>query len=262
MEIVVCVKQVPETAEADIIIDSSERDVDKLGLVYDINEWDDYAVEEALRIKEKHGGTVTIVTVGSEDSDKVLRKCLAKGADRAIRVTDPKLEVADAYIVAKVLSKVIMNLPYDLILTGVQASDDGYAAIGPAIAEFLGIPSATLAKKIEFKEGFTRIHRELEGGLEEVVEIRLPAVISVQTGINEPRYVSIMGIRKAAQKEIKVMSLADLGLDETEVGRACFWMNVEKMYIPPVVKRTEFLNGSPVEIAEKIIEILKSRGLM
>lgn len=261
MDIIVCVKRVPETAEVDIRIDDSERDIDKTGLVFDINEWDDYAVEEALRIKEKHGGTVTVITVGPEDSDKVLRKCLAKGVDRAIRITDPKLKETDAYVIAKILSKVITKLPHDLILTGTQASDDGYAVVGPALAEFLGIPSATLVKKIEFKNGLVRAYRELEGGLEEVVEIMLPAVISVQTGINEPRYVSIMGIRKAAQKEIKVLSLADLGLTETDVSTACSWINIEKMYAPPVVKHTEFINGSPAEIAEKIVEILKSRGL-
>ncbi|MCS7114870.1 MAG: electron transfer flavoprotein subunit beta/FixA family protein [Nitrososphaerota archaeon] len=262
MEIIVCVKCVPETAEADIRIDSSERDIDKAGLVFDINEWDEYAVEEALRIKEKHGGTITVITVGSENSDKALRKCLAKGVDHAIRISDPKLEGADAYAIARVLSRAIIKLPYDLILTGTQASDDGCAVVGPALAEFLGIPSVTLVKKIEFKNGIAKVNRELEGGLEEVVEVRLPAVISVQTGINEPRYVSIMGIRRASQKEIKVVSLTDLGLNEAEAGAACSWISIEKMYVPPVVKQTDFIKGSPAEIANRIVEILKARGLI
>jgi len=262
MDIIVCVKHVPETAEADIRIDSTGKSIEKTGLVFDINEWDDYAVEEAVRIKEKLGGTVTVITVGSEDADSTLRKCLARGADKAIRVTDPKLEGSDGYAIAKVLSKVIKDLPHDLILTGAQAGDDGYAVVGPALAQLLGIPHATLVKKIEFKNGTAVVNRELEGGLEEIVEVKLPAVLTIQTGINEPRYVSIMGIRKAMKKEIKVLSLADIGLSENEVGEAGSWIRIEKMYIPPVEKQAEFVKGSPDEVAAKIAELLKARGLV
>jgi len=262
MDIIVCVKHVPETAEADVRIDSTGKGIEKTGLVFDINEWDDYAVEEAVRIKEKLGGTVTVITVGSEDADSTLRKCLARGADKAIRVTDPKLEGSDGYAIAKVLSKVIKDLPHDLILTGAQAGDDGYAVVGPALAQLLGIPHATLVKKIEFKNGTAVVNRELEGGLEEIVEVKLPAVLTIQTGINEPRYVSIMGIRKAMKKEIKVLSLADIGLSENEVGEAGSWIRIEKMYIPPVEKQAEFVKGSPEEVAAKIAELLKARGLV
>ena len=226
MDIIVCVKHVPETAEADIRIDSTGKGIEKTGLVFDINEWDDYAVEEAVRMKEKLGGTVTVITVGSEDADSTLRKCLARGADKAIRVTDPKLEGSDGYAIAKVLSKVIKDLPHDLILTGAQAGDDGYAVVGPALAQLLEIPHATLVKKIEFKNGTAVVNRELEGGLEEIVEVKLPAVLTIQTGINEPRYVSIMGIRKAREKEIKVLGLTDIGLSENEVGEAGSWLSL------------------------------------
>ncbi len=262
MDIIVCVKHVPETAEADVRIDSTGKSIEKTGLVFDINEWDDYAVEEAVRIKEKLGGTVTVITVGSEDADSTLRKCLARGADKAIRVTDPKLEGSDGYAIAKVLSKVIKDLPHDLILTGAQAGDDGYAVVGPALAQLLGIPHTTLVKKIEFKNGTAVVNRELEGGLEEIVEVKLPAVLTIQTGINEPRYVSIMGIRKAMKKEIKVLSLADIGLSENEVGEAGSWIRIERMYIPPVEKQAEFVKGSPEEVAAKIAELLKARGLV
>ena len=262
MDIIVCVKHVPETAEADVRIDSTGKGIEKTGLVFDINEWDDYAVEEAVRIKEKLGGTVTVITVGSEDADSTLRKCLARGADKAIRVTDPKLEGSDGYAIAKVLSKVIKDLPHDLILTGAQAGDDGYAVVGPALAQLLGIPHATLVKKIEFKNGTAVVNRELEGGLEEIVEVKLPAVLTIQTGINEPRYVSIMGIRKAREKEIKVLGLTDIGLSENEVGEAGSWIRIEKMYIPPVEKQAEFVKGSPDEVAAKIAELLKAKGLV
>ena len=262
LDIVVCVKHVPETAEAELKIDASGKDIEKAGLVFDINEWDDYALEEAVRIKEKFGGTVTAITIGAEDSDSTLRKCLARGADKAIRLTDPKFAGSDAYAIAKILHSVIKNLHYDLILTGMQAGDDGYAMVGPILAEMLGIPHTTMAKKIELETGMAKINRELEGGLEEQLEIKLPALISVQTGINEPRYVSIMGIRKAMQKEIKMMTLADTGLSEANVGETGSWLKIEKLYVPPAEKQAEFLKGTPEEIAAKIAEILKARGLI
>ncbi|MEM3730969.1 MAG: electron transfer flavoprotein subunit beta/FixA family protein [Candidatus Bathyarchaeia archaeon] len=262
MDIIVCVKHVPETAEAELKIDASGKGIEKTGLVFDINEWDDYALEEAVRIKEKFGGTVTAITVGPEDADSTLRKCLARGADKAIRLTDPKFEGSDGYAIAKILHSVIKNMHFDLILTGMQAGDDGNAMVGPILAEMLGIPHATMVKKIELGAGTAKVNRELEGGMEELLEVKLPALFSVQTGINEPRYVSIMGIRKAMQKEIKVMSLADTGLTENDVGLAGSWLKIEKMYIPPIEKQAEFLKGSPDEISAKIVEILKSRGLI
>jgi electron transfer flavoprotein beta subunit len=262
LDVVVCVKHVPETAEAELRIDASGKAIDKTGLVYDINEWDDYALEEAVRLKEKQGGTVTAITIGTDDSDTTLRKCLARGADKAIRLTDPKFGGSDGYAIAKILHSVIKNLHFDMILTGMQAGDDGNAMVGPILAEMLKIPHATMVKKIELGTGTAIVNRELEGGLEEQVEVKLPALFSVQTGINEPRYVSIMGIRKAMQKEIKVMTLTDTGLAESDVGERGSWSRIEKMYVPPVEKQAEFLKGSPEEVATRISQILKSRGLI
>lgn len=262
MEIIVCVKHVPETAEAEIAIDSSGKGIKTEDLVFDINEWDDYAIEEAVLMKEKLGGQVTVVTVGSEDADKTLRKCLAKGADRAIRLTDKAFDGSDAYATAKILHRAIKDLPFDLILTGTQAGDDGYAQVGGILAGLLGIPHATMVKKIELVEGFTRVNRELEGGLEQVMEVRTPALLAVQTGINEPRYVSIMGIRKARQKELKVLGLSDLGLKEEEVGESGSWITVEEMFIPLVEKEAEILAGGLDAISSKIVETLRARGLI
>ncbi|MEM2454708.1 MAG: electron transfer flavoprotein subunit beta/FixA family protein [Candidatus Bathyarchaeia archaeon] len=262
MDIVVCVKHVPDTAEAEIRIDASGKDIEKRGLVFDINEWDDYAVEEAVRIKEKFGGTVTVVTVGPEDADNTLRKCLARGADKAIRLTDSKVFGSDAYAIAKILYNIIKSMHFDLVLTGAQTSDDGSAIVGPVLAEFLGIPHVTMVKKIEFKDGKAVVNRELEGGFEEMLEVDLPALFTIQTGINEPRYVSIMAIRRAMQKEIKVMTLADIGLSEKDVGEAGSWLRVESLFIPPAEKKVEFISGSPDEIASKIVEILRGRGLI
>lgn len=262
MDIIVCVKHVPETAEAEIKIDATGKAIEKTGLVFDINEWDDYALEEAVRIREKFGGTVTAITVGLEDVDSTLRKCLARGADKAIRLTDTKFEGSDGYAIAKILYSTIKGLPFDLILTGALAGDDGYTMVGPILAKLLGIQHATMVKKIEFDDGVATVNRELEGGLEETVKVKLPAVLTIQTGINEPRYVSIMGIRKAMKKEIKVLGLADIGLSESEVGEAGSWIKVEKMFVPPVEKQAEFIKGSPDEIAARIAEILRSRGLI
>jgi len=261
MDVIVCVKHVPETAEAEIVVDESGKRIRTEDLVFAINEWDDYALEEAVLLKERLGGSVTIVTVGPEEADDTLRKCLARGADRAIRLTDKAFEGSDAYAIAKILHKAIKDLPFNLILTGAQAGDDGYAQVGVVLAELLGIPHAAMVKKIELKEGFARVNRELEGGLEEVVEVKLPAVLAIQTGINEPRYVSIMGIRKAREKELKVLGLRDLGLKEEEVGEPGSWITVEKMFMPPVEKEAEILTGGVDEVAAKVVETLRARGL-
>jgi electron transfer flavoprotein beta subunit len=261
VNIVVCVKHVPETAEADLKIDAQRKTIEERGLAFDINECDDYALEEAVQIKEKYGGRVIAITVGPEESDSTLRKCLARGADEAIRLTDPKFEGSDAYVIAGILASIIQRIPFDLILTGTLASDDGYSAVGPILAEKLNVTHATMIKKVELTDGAARVHRELEESLEEIAEVRLPAVLSIQTGINVPRYVSIMSIRKAMQKEIKVLNLMDTGLDEKAVGEWGSWIHIERMYIPPVEKHTEFLEGTPDEIATKIVEILKARRM-
>ena len=262
MDIIICVKHVPETAEAEIVIDESGRSIRTEDLVFDINEWDDYAAEAAVSLKEKFGGSVTAVTVGSEEADSTLRKCLARGADRAIRLTDKAFEGSDSYATAKIICKAIKDLPFDLILTGAQASDDGNAQVGVVLAELLGIPHATMVKKLEAREELVKVNHELEGGLEEVMEVKLPALLAIQTGINEPRYISIMGIRKAMKKEIKVLSLKDIDLSEEEVGESGSWITVEKMFIPPVVKEAEILTGGVDEIAAKIVETLKMKGLI
>lgn len=260
MDIVVCVKRVPDTSEAEIVIAKDGRRIEERGLVFDINDWDKYAVEEAVRLKEKLGGSVTAVIIGPEAAEDTLRRCLATGADNAIRLTDKAFEGSDAATIARILYQAVKDLKFDLILTGVQASDDGYGQVGPTLAEFLGIPHATLVTRIEIINGKARVHRELEEGLEEVVEVQLPALFTIQTGINEPRYVSIMGIRKAAQKAIKTLDLKALGLTEGEVGESGSKVKEERLFLPPVTKETEILQGSPDEVAAKFAQILKDKG--
>jgi electron transfer flavoprotein beta subunit len=260
MNIVVCVKRVPETADADVSIDKSGKDIDKSGLVFDLNEWDSYAIEEAILLKEKFGGTVTVLSMGGEESNESLRKCLAMGADDAIRLTDPAFNGSDGFATARILSEAIRKIPYDLILTGTQAEDDGYGQVGVVLAELLGIPHAALVNRIEAQDKMMKVHRELEGGLEEVFEIDLPAVLTLQTGINEPRYVSIMGIRKVAKKEIKTFGTSDLSLKPEEVGFSGSNIQLEKVFLPPSGEGAAMLEGKPEEIATKVFEILKDKG--
>ncbi len=260
MNIIVCIKRVPETTEADIFIDKTGKGIDKSGLVFDLNEWDSYAIEEAILLKEKLGGTVTVLSMGGEDTNESIRKCLAMGADDALRLTDPAFEGSDGFATARALAEAIRKMPYDLIFTGTQAEDDGFGQVGVTLAELLGIPHAALVNRIEVQEKKVKAHRELEGGLEEVVEIDLPAVLTIQTGINEPRYVSIMGIRKVAKKEIKVLKTSDLNLKPEEVGLAGSDIRLEKVFLPPVGEGAEMLGGKPEDVATKVFDILKDKG--
>jgi electron transfer flavoprotein beta subunit len=261
MEIIVCVKRVPETAEAEVKIAEGERSIEESGLVFDINEWDNYALEEALLLKERFGGSVTVVTMGPKESDETLRMCLAKGADSAVRLTDERFANSDGYATARILSQAIKGMDFDIVLTGAQTSDDGYAQVGVTLAELLGVPHASLVRKIEIEEGIARVNRELEGGLEEVLEVELPAVFTIQTGINEPRYASILGIRRAMKKEIKVLGLEELGLSEEEVGEDGSKTRLEKLFTPPVERMAEILRGTPEEVSAELTEILRREGI-
>lgn len=260
MDIIVCVKRVPETSEADVTIDQSGKAIKTDDLVFDINEWDNYAVEEAVKIKEEQGGTVTVITLGPEESQDTLRRSLAMGADKAIHLNDPALLGGDPYATAKALHAALKDKPFDLIFTGVQAGDDGYGQVAPILGELFQVPHAAMVTKIDLQGDKARINRELEGGLEEVCEIQIPAVLGIQTGINEPRYVSIMGIRKAKSKELIPVGIGDLGLSAEEVGPGGSLIELQAMFPPPVDKEAEILSGNPDEVSGKIVGILKDKG--
>ena len=257
MDIVVCIKRVPDTSEADIQI--SGDSINTKGLPFDLNEWDKYAIEEAVRLKEKHGGTVTAITIGDEQSEDVLRRAFATGADAAIRISDDVFKGSDAVANAKILAASISVIKHDLVFFGAQASDDGFGATGQAAAAILNLPYASLAVGLEVEDGKARVTRELEAGMNEIVEIPLPALLTIQSGINEPRYVSIMGIRKASSKEIKVFASGDITVNAAETG-AGSGTKTEKLFVPPVLKQTEFFTGSIDEIAAKMAQILKEKG--
>jgi len=258
MNIIVCVKRVPQVQDVDLEIDGSKKDVHKDNLPYFINEGDNYAVEEAVRLKEKPGGTVTAITLGDEDDEEVLRRCLAFGADNAIRV-DPGSLVLDSYVISRILSEVIKGLDYDLILTGVQADDLNSGMVGIMVAEHLGIAHSAVVTDIEVLEDGAAIKVELENGLDEKARIGFPALLTIQTGINEPRYVSVMGIRKASRKEIGVKRVEDLNLSQDDLTPATV---VEEVFLPPETGGGEILEGGPSAIADQIIEIIKEKGVI
>jgi electron transfer flavoprotein beta subunit len=257
MEIIVCVKRVPLTQEVDLEINPQRTDVRKDMLAFSINEWDNYAIEEAVILKEKHGGTVTAVTVGTEEDEEVLRRCLAMGADKAIRVETGGF-FPDGFAVAKILAQVIQGMPHDLVLTGVQTDDFNEGSVGTMVAEFLNLAHAAVVTGVAPEGDRATVRVELEGGVEEVSRINLPALLSIQTGINEPRYVSIMGIRKAAKKELNVVKIEDLGLSQEDLAP---WTTVEELFLPPETEGAQFLEGDPATVAEEILRILKEKGV-
>jgi electron transfer flavoprotein beta subunit len=261
MNIIVCVKRVPETSEAEIAIDHSGKNIRTEDLVYDINEWDNYAVEEAVRIKETQGvGTITVVTLGPGESQDTLRRSLAMGADTAMHLNDPALFDGDPYATALALHAALKDKPFDLLLTGVQAGDDGYGQVGPILAELFNLPHATMVTKLTVKDNIAQVNRELEGGIEEVVTVTVPAVFTIQTGINEPRYVSIMGIRKAKNKELKELSRNDIALAPEDCGSAGSLTELKELFMPPAGKAAEIFKGSPDDVSVKILEIVKEKG--
>ena len=262
MNIVVCVKQVPETAEADLKITPDGRGIVEEGLALQINEPDNYALEEALLLSEQVGGTITIVTLGPDAAEEVLRMSMAKGANEAMRLSDPGFDRGDAAATARALASAIEGTEYDLVLTGCMASDDGHTQVGVALAEMLGIPHATYVTELEVGDGAVTVGRELEGGLIEKLTIKLPCVLGIQTGINEPRYASIMGIARASKREITLKSVSDVGLDASGVGEEGSKTVVLELSFPAVGEGAEILEGTPPEASAKLADVLKEKGFV
>ncbi len=260
MEILVCVKRVPDTAENEIELNRNGTDIERDDLVYSVNEWDNYAVEEAIQIRDRIGGTVTVLSVGDEDSEEVLRREMAMGADQGILLSDPALVGSDGKGIATAIKAAVEKENYDLILTGAQA-DDGAGQIGGMLAAMLDWPYASLVNTIEvLDDKKIKVGREIAGGNQEMNEIDLPCVLSIQTGINEPRYVGIRGIRKVASMEIPVKGIPDLGISPETVGSAGAKVQRLDYFVPDLGEGAEMLEGSVDEILDKLFELLKSKG--
>ena len=248
MKVLVAVKQVAVLGD-EVEFTEDERDVDPDYLDFALNEWDTYATEEALRLVEAAGsGEVVVASVGDEDVEDAMRRCLAMGADRGIRVdTDEKL---DPVQVARALAEVAQGESPDLVFAGVQSSDSVQAATGGALAALLELPSVAVVTKIELGDGKATVHRELEGGLVDIVDVDTPAVLTIQTGINEPRYATLRAIKQAEEKDIDVRQPGDLGEPA---------YRVRKMFVPPKGDGAEMLDGGAAEVAHRIQEIVQER---
>jgi electron transfer flavoprotein beta subunit len=260
MDIIVCLKWTPDTSEADLAIAGDGKDIKKDDLDYDLNDWDRFAVEEAVRIKEKLGGKVTVVSVAPEEAEEMLRESLARGADEAYQVWDEAFKGSDGFAVARILANFIKERPYDLVLTGTLAEDDCAGQVGGMLAAMLDIPSSTLVSKIELQGGAVKFNRELEGGLYEAVEMDLPALLAVATGLNEPRFVSIRAVRKVAGLEIPTVEMDALGLEASQVGAEGSRIEIQSMSLPPEGEGAEIIKGSAEEAAARLAEILKEKG--
>ena len=260
MDILVCVTRVPDTAENEIEVDNSGQDIQRDDLVYSVNEWDNYAVEEAIQIIDRDGGSVTVISVGDEDTEEVIRREMAMGADNGILISDDAFEGSDGRGTASLLKAAVEKGKYDLILTGAQA-DGGAGQVGGMLAAMLDYPYASLVNAIEVVDDKTlKVGREIEGGNQEMNEIELPCVLSIQTGINEPRYVGIRGIRKVASVEIPVMNASALGVSTDSVGAGAAVVKRLDYFVPELGEGAEMLEGSTEEIVDKLIELLKAKG--
>jgi len=260
MEILVCVKRVPDTAENEIEVNRNGSDIERDDLVYSVNEWDNYAVEEAIQIRDKVGGNVTVLTVGDAEDEEVVRREMAMGADNGILLSDDAFKGSDGKGIAALLRAEVEKGKYDLILTGAQA-DDGAGQVGGMLAAMLDWPYASLVSLIDVvDDNKIKVAREIAGGNQEMNEIDLPCVLSIQTGINEPRYVGIRGIRKVASIEIPVHTAGNLGVLPESVGESGAKTKRLDYFVPELGEGAEILEGSTDEIIDKLIELLKAKG--
>lgn len=251
MKILVCMKQVPQK-DAPLKLNESGTWI-REDVSYEVNEPDAYALEEALRQREKHKGEVVVVTAGPARAQQVLREALAKGADRAIHLEDDRFGQLDSYNVARAIAAAVKEEQFNLVFTGLQSDDYGAAQTGVILAELLGWPHATIIMQIEKSDGGIRVKRELEAGYFQFVDIPLPAVLTIQSGINKLRYATLIGIKQAKNKPLRKVTWDEIASSLVENRQ-----KIEKLYIPQKTKKTEFLEGPPAEVAKKLVDKLKN----
>ena len=260
MRVIVCVKQVIDTGAA---LTLKEGQVDTEGLPRVLNPYDEFAVEEAVRIKEQapEETTVTLMTLGPDRFKDTLRKGLAMGADQAVHLLDSAFEGLDCLGVATALSKAIGTLEYDLILCGRQAVDDDMAQVGPAIAVLLGIPFVTVVTELKLSDDRQKaeVTRQIEGG-SEIIEAPLPLLITCQKGLNEPRLPSLKGIMAAKKKEVTVLDAAAIGFDAQTMGAAANRVRETSLVLPPVRKKGIILEGAPEETCSQLVQALRDEA--
>jgi electron transfer flavoprotein beta subunit len=251
MKILVCIKHVPQK-DATLKLNDSGTWI-REDISYEVNEPDAYALEEALRQKEKHGGEVVAITAGPARAQAALREALAKGADRAIHLEDDSFATMDGINTARAIAAAIADEKFDLIFTGLQSDDYGFAQTGVLLAELLGVPHATIIIGIEKTDSGVRLKRELESGFYQYLDMPLPSVLTIQSGINKLRYATLIGIKQAKNKPLKKMTLAEV---QSRLGANL--QKIEKLYVPVKQKKTEMIDGSPAEIAKVLVEKLRN----
>jgi len=251
MKIGVCMKQVP-AKDAPLRINETATWVREGDISYETCEPDNFALEAALQLAEKHGGEVVVISLGPERVRQVIKEGLAKGAARALHVQDDQFYALDPLQMAAALAGAMREEKFDLILTGLQSDDHGYGQTGVLVAELLGLPHATIIMEIQVADGRLKVKRELEAGWFQWIELPLPAVLAIQSGINKPRYASLKGIMAAKKKEIRAVSRADVLPADLAATQ-----ETKKIYVPQKTKKTEFLEGQPKEMAAKLLEKLR-----
>jgi len=250
MIIAVCIKQVP-TREWQPRVDDSKTWIREADASFEMNEPDAYALEEALRLKEKHGGEVVVCSAGPTRVAQVLREALARGADRAIHVEDDRFASADAFATSEALAAAMREQKFDLILTGLQSDDHGFAQVGVVLAEKLGLPHATIIMEVQVDGSSLRVKRELEGGWFQWVAMPMPAVLTIQSGINQLRYATLKGIMAAKKKEIRKVSAP---------ATAVIRQKIVAMYAPEKTKKTQLIQGSPADAAKELVRKLREEA--
>ena len=255
MKIIVAIKQVP-VRDSQLRVNANGRWIQEADLSFEINEPDAYALEEALQLKEKHGGEVVALCAGPARAAQTIREALAKGADRAIHIEEENHAALDPLATARLLAAALRSEAPDLVLTGLQSDDLGYGQTGAILAELLGLPHATIVMHVEKLDRGIRVKRELEEGWFQHVEMPLPALLTIQTGINKLRYATLMGIKKAKAKEVRHVTAADLGVAGPE-GAPAASVIIERLYLPQRTKRTQLFEGSPQEAAAQLVQKLR-----
>ncbi len=256
MKIIVCLKQVPKN-DSILRINEQGNWIQDRDLTFEINESDAYGLEAALQLKEKQGGEVIALSMGPARVQSVIKEALARGADRGIHLEDTTFEKIDAFGIASVITAAAKAEGFDLLLTGLQSDDYGFGQTGVIAAELLGLPHATIVMDVELKDGQVRVKRELESGFFQWVSMPLPAVLTIQSGINTLRYATLKGIMAAKKKEIKKFDAASLGIQRESLSPK---MEFLRVHAPVKNKQTQFLEGTPAEIAATLIEKLKNEA--
>jgi electron transfer flavoprotein beta subunit len=260
MKIVVCIKQVPHQ-DARLDVNGAGTWIQEESIKFEINPYDQHALEAALQLKDAAGGEVVVVSIGPERVTQSLRTALGMGADRAVHVKDGAADGSDALGIARILAAVAQQESPDLVFAGFMGDDGNMAAVGPMLATLMGVPHTTTAVSLQKANGTLRVERELEGGALEVVELDTPCVVTTQTGMNTVRYASLKGIMAAKKKPIDVKTVADLGL-AGKVGAEAAKVRIEKLYTPPKGQGAEMLTGSVDEAVGKVVSKIKELGLL